>query len=87
MAQLHSFIAEAQRSEAAGEDSGSPGKFEWMPLPAVAALAHLLHSALLRGIGKIGQAAVHLARGQEMVTHELGQSSLDLDVSRARAAA
>jgi hypothetical protein len=63
-----------------GEIGDAPWAYAWLPAPAVAALASLLHASLLRSLGRGAAAATHLAAAAEAVEQQLAAVGIDLQV-------
>ena len=72
LSELHELLAEA--------GAAGPRPYAWMPAPAAAAAAHLLHGSLLRSMGKMTHAAVHIGQAEEAVDQQLQQCKVDLQV-------
>lgn len=62
------------------EIDGTPWAYTWQPHPTLAALASLLHSSLLRSLGRGAAAATHLAAAAEAVEQQLAAVGFDLQV-------
>eukprot|EP00887_Chlorella_sp_A99_P006044 scaffold22.g6044.t1 len=76
--ELHQLLAELQQE---------PWAHAWVPPAAAAAVAHLLHGALLRSVGKVTNAAVQIGRAEEAVDAQLQACGMDLQSGEGRLAA
>ena len=61
--------------------AAEPWSYEWLSVPGVAALVHLVSACMLRPPGKLSLALEQAHAGQQLMTDALQAEGVDLQVS------